>query len=283
MTSSAPPRHSRRQVFDDAWPVAAETLQVDSWVAPHSHDFLEVLVVVSGSVEHRTSDGVEVLGPGDVAVLRPGVWHALEQCRELVVVNIYLGPELLHSSAAWILELGSITELLLRGGVGRITAGSLESITSQARQLQALRGAATNRMRRVALLGCLCSHLEPRRQSTISPTPAPEWMGRVVDEVTADLEHPWSTGDMAARAGLSSGHFHRKFRAATGMTPGDWLSHTRAEWMAVALIGSTATIAAIARSVGWGDANYATRRFRQLMGMPPSTYRRNFAFTEQAL
>ncbi|MFC9690749.1 helix-turn-helix domain-containing protein [Kribbella sp. NPDC056951] len=74
-------------------PVAEELLAVDADVAPHSHAFFEIAVVVAGTAVHVSADGSRELSAGSVVVLRPGQWHGYSQCEGLVVRNAYLGTD----------------------------------------------------------------------------------------------------------------------------------------------------------------------------------------------
>ncbi|MFK4087887.1 helix-turn-helix domain-containing protein [Kribbella sp. NPDC020789] len=83
------------EVFpDERLPVAEELLELDADVAPHSHAFFEIAVVVSGTGVHVSADGSVPLSAGSVVVLRPGQWHGYSECSGLVVRNAYLGTDI---------------------------------------------------------------------------------------------------------------------------------------------------------------------------------------------
>lgn len=82
------------EVFPDPrLPVAGERLEVVADVAPHSHAFFEIAVVVAGRGTHVSAAGEVPLGPDAVVVLRPGEWHGYVDCEGLVVRNAYLGQD----------------------------------------------------------------------------------------------------------------------------------------------------------------------------------------------
>ena len=78
---------------DPRLPVAGERLEVVADVAPHSHAFFEIAVVVAGRGTHVSAAGEVALAPDSVVVLRPGEWHGYVDCEDLVVRNAYLGPD----------------------------------------------------------------------------------------------------------------------------------------------------------------------------------------------
>lgn len=82
------------EVFaDQRLPVAGERLELAADVAPHSHAFFEIAVVVAGQGTHVSAAGEVALQPDSVVVLRPGEWHGYTDCDGLVVRNAYLGAD----------------------------------------------------------------------------------------------------------------------------------------------------------------------------------------------
>jgi quercetin dioxygenase-like cupin family protein len=50
-------------------------------LAPHTHSFVEVVVVPGSDGVHHAPGGRRRLTVGDVVLLRPGGWHGYEDCR----------------------------------------------------------------------------------------------------------------------------------------------------------------------------------------------------------
>ncbi|MET9268363.1 AraC family transcriptional regulator [Kribbella sp. NPDC003557] len=112
------------EVFPDPrLPVAGERLEVLADVAPHSHAFFEIAVVVAGRGRHVSAAGEVELAPDSVVVLRPGEWHGYRDCEGLVVRNAYLGPDV----------FGLLSGALVPGGAGGLTgAGTSSSVVRPA-------------------------------------------------------------------------------------------------------------------------------------------------------
>jgi AraC-like DNA-binding protein len=95
------------EVFPDPrLPVAGERIELVADVAPHSHAFFEIAVVVAGRGTHLSAAGEVSLEPDSVVVLRPGEWHGYTNCDGLVLRNAYLGPDV----------FGLLSGALVRGG-----------------------------------------------------------------------------------------------------------------------------------------------------------------------
>lgn len=97
-----------------------------------------------------------------------------------------------------------------------------------------------------------------------------DWLHAVFDYIDHHLDCGICVEDLAAVAGLSVGHFHRRFRQATCETPVQYLTRRRLETALLYLQQSGMSIKAVAEAVGFNDPLYFSRVFRKRFGMPPS-------------
>jgi AraC-like DNA-binding protein len=72
---------------------------------------------------------------------------------------------------------------------------------------------------------------------------------------------------------MSPYHFLRTFRVVVGVTPHQFILHTRLRRAAVRLRRTTDGISAIAFAAGFNDLSTFNRRFLRIMGLSPSAYR----------
>ncbi|MCO7125882.1 AraC family transcriptional regulator [Sporolactobacillus shoreicorticis] len=79
--------------------------------------------------------------------------------------------------------------------------------------------------------------------------------------------------DLAERALMSESHFCRTFKKLYGKTVVAYVNTLRIEQAEKLLQNSPLTITEIAMNVGFNDANYFSRVFKQLKGTPPQTER----------
>ncbi|KGB58255.1 GlxA family transcriptional regulator [Sphingopyxis sp. SE2] len=89
-------------------------------------------------------------------------------------------------------------------------------------------------------------------------------------------------GDMAREAGLEERTFQRRFKAATGMTPVEYVQHIRVGKARELLEFTRRTVDQIAWSVGYEDAAAFRKLFHRLTGLSPGEYRQRFS-TPQSL
>lgn len=81
--------------------------------------------------------------------------------------------------------------------------------------------------------------------------------------------------DVAQRLQVSQRTLNRRFKLATGMSPGRYLQHLRLEHARDLLRDSNLSVREIAAEVGYLDLGYFTTLFRGLMTQSPTQYRKS--------
>jgi AraC-like DNA-binding protein len=94
------------------------------------------------------------------------------------------------------------------------------------------------------------------------------------DAIDRDYGRPLDVATLARIAHVSPAHFSRRFRATFGETPHHYLQRRRIE-RAMALLRDTAhPVTDVALLVGFNSLGTFSRTFRDVVGVPPSEYRR---------
>ena len=96
------------------------------------------------------------------------------------------------------------------------------------------------------------------------------------DWIAGNYVHPSPVAQMIARSGLAERTFKRRFKAATGMSPIDYVQQVRLESAKTALEDTDQPVDAIGHAVGYDDPSSFRRLFRKRLGLSPSQYRRRF-------
>lgn len=76
---------------------------------------------------------------------------------------------------------------------------------------------------------------------------------------------------------MSAGHFSRQFKLAYGESPYSYLMTRRIERAMALLRGSGRTVTEVCFDVGCSSLGTFSTRFTELVGVPPSVYRRQSA------
>lgn len=100
---------------------------------------------------------------------------------------------------------------------------------------------------------------------------------RLMDEICARLKSApgseWSVSDLAAKAGMSTNLFLRKFKEITGTSPYKYVLSLRYAQAAQLLAHSVVSIDQICERCGFHDRFHFSREFKKIYGVPPGTYR----------
>jgi AraC-like DNA-binding protein len=87
-------------------------------------------------------------------------------------------------------------------------------------------------------------------------------------------EHPWSVAELADRAGVSRAAFARRFTDLVGEPPMTFLTGWRLALAADLLLEPDATIASVARQVGYATPFALSAAFKRERGVSPRDHRR---------
>ena len=111
---------------------------------------------------------------------------------------------------------------------------------------------------------------------------SPELFSDLVAWICAHLDRDLSIEVLAARVRLSPRHFSRRFTAALGLTPANFVEAARLRAARDRMMERRHSIEQVAASVGYSSADVFRRRFDRRFGISPKSYRERFAPHGQA-
>jgi AraC-like DNA-binding protein len=100
---------------------------------------------------------------------------------------------------------------------------------------------------------------------------------RVRDRMDREYAQPLDVEALARDAHMSAGHFSREFRRAYGESPYSYLMTRRVERAMALLRGGELRVTEVCFEVGCSSLGTFSTRFTELVGVPPSVYRRQAA------
>ncbi len=119
---------------------------------------------------------------------------------------------------------------------------------------------------------------------TIPPVPIPSAedqrlrdlarLRRVRDRIDREYARPLDVEALARGASMSAGHLSREFRLAYGESPYAYLMTRRIERAMALLRRGDLSVTEVCFAVGCSSLGTFSTRFTELVGVPPSTYRR---------
>jgi AraC-like DNA-binding protein len=100
---------------------------------------------------------------------------------------------------------------------------------------------------------------------------------RVRDRIDREYAQPLDVEALARGAHMSAGHLSRQFRLAYGESPYSYLMTRRIERAMALLRRGELSVTEVCFEVGCSSLGTFSSRFAELVGMPPSAYRREHA------
>ncbi|MFD3804935.1 helix-turn-helix transcriptional regulator [Streptomyces sp. NPDC058619] len=100
---------------------------------------------------------------------------------------------------------------------------------------------------------------------------------RVRDRIDREYAQPLDVEALARGANMSAGHLSRQFRQAYGESPYSYLMTRRIERAMALLRRGDLSVTEVCFEVGCSSLGTFSTRFTELVGMPPSVYRRQAA------
>lgn len=113
-------------------------------------------------------------------------------------------------------------------------------------------------------------------ETPLPPTCTDDSLARTLEWAQGELGHPHTVESLARRAKLSPRTFARRFRAATGTTPLQWLLTQRVVQAQRLLETSDLPIEHVAQQCGFGSAATLRQHFGRVVGTSPMSYRLTF-------
>lgn len=100
---------------------------------------------------------------------------------------------------------------------------------------------------------------------------------RVRDRIDRDYAQPLNVEALARAVHVSAGHLSREFKAAYGESPYSYLMTRRIERAMALLQRGEMSVTDVCFAVGFSSLGTFSTRFTELVGVPPSAYRRESA------
>jgi len=261
----------------------------------HSHDYHELVIVLSGAARHHqlTPSGERLATPiaaGDVFVIVPGSAHCYRETQHLELVNAVHRPleewmaveqleGLLGYHALFALQPRVRADQELKRHF-RLAGEELDQARTQLVRLAELLNsreaghgfeAQITFMQMVLTLSRLYGQQATEQQGNAQGdlVALADLLAYLRHHLAEELTLPV----LAQRFGRSPATLLRDFRRATGLPPMQYLAKLRVRAAASLLAESDLTVSDVATRVGLQDSNYFSRIFRRHLGMSPRQWR----------
>lgn len=252
---------------------------------PHTHDYHEMEIILSGTAINSINDKSFPIGPGDVFIVGKGATHEITQIDGLELYNLGFNSRAIRNIGSDLLKLPGFHALFLMEQLEDPTVRRLTLEPSELKKAQrlldemheeyeqALPGFQTVLLSEFAHLIVLLS----RNYSRSIPERGTWQMAYALAKMERDYAEPVSIAELADSVYLSERHFRRQFEKLYQQTPTAYLQKLRLNAAAQLLLRKELSVTDIALTCGFSDCNYFSRVFRQSFGISPTEYRKRFS------
>lgn len=137
--------------------------------------------------------------------------------------------------------------------------------------------AVLDRLLDLLLITCLRAWLDDAHSPGWYRADADPAVGTALRLIHHDPARAWTVETLAREAGLSRAAFARRFTALVGDAPMAYLTGWRLDLAADMLLADDATIASVARAVGYSSPFALSAAFKRVRGVSPAEHRRSSA------
>ncbi|HSI85623.1 MAG: helix-turn-helix domain-containing protein [Candidatus Methylacidiphilales bacterium] len=261
------------------------------YVDMHTHDFVELVVVFSGTALHRIGSTHFRLGRGDVFVVPFHTPHGYEEPADFNMANVIIRKDFFqHLRPAFAQVSGyhalfTVTSESPVSDTGfesrmHLSEADMELATSHINhiELESNSGRGGGLLMAEAYLTLLIgmlSHNFGKSKSPAAPVPSVNTrLGQLLSWLEQHASAAVRLGDLCQQAGMSERTLLRHFRRATGSTPQDYLMQIRLRNVCRLLENPSLNLNndEIALRCGFDSGNYLARQFRKHMGCSPRAW-----------
>ena len=252
----------------------------------HDHNFTEVVLILSGEGLYRLEEEERMIEAGDLLVIPPGVTHGYDRTKTLELVNLTYRTEDLYLPLLDAYEL-PLFELFFPAGNTRreaqvfldpvlhLSPGELADTTEKIRLLQKiLRSKHPGHcFKALGIFIEIISFLAGKENSHLASTLDFPGCGNILRLMRQNLKHNFSTAELAEHIHTSERTLLRRFKAATGSTPTEYLTNLRLQHAEKLLYATELSISEIALECGFYDGSHFSRLFSACHNISPRLYR----------
>lgn len=253
----------------------------------HTHEFSELVIVLSGSGTHFTDTDEYTLAAGDAFVIEGNSAHGYRNVNGLVLVNILFDPVRLNVAETDLREIPGYRALLTLEPRYRRSHGFQSRLRLKGPQLAHAETLVDSlerecREKRAGYHSLAAAYFMQivgylARCFTESDVPQSRPILRLADAmsfVEENLARQVRMEELVAISELSESTLLRGFKKAVGLSPMQYHLHLKVERACELLCRPELSITEVSYRSGFSDSNYFSRQFRKSMECTPREYRR---------
>jgi AraC-like DNA-binding protein len=258
----------------------------------HSHDFSELVIILSGTGTHFTEGAEYRVMPGDVFVIENGFSHGFKNLDNLRLYNIIFTPQILKKVFIDIQQMPgyhAVFTLEPRFRKSHNFESRLRINTDQLQYCEQLisrlitelsHSCSGNGSRALALAYFIELIVYLSRiytQENLEGSTEIIRMAELFAFLQTHLDRSITIDEISVRSNMSPSTLHRAFHRTVQCSPIEYHLQLRIDHALNLLKHSRLSISQISEASGFSDSNYFSRQFRKRIGMSPREYKKSTA------
>lgn len=224
----------------------------------HSHNCWEIMHITRGTGTITAQNQVRRLGPGEIAIVPPGIAHEIASDDEFTESSLFFRT--FH-------PISNISFRILQDDSQQSTAKLLDMASIYHRPANEYERSVLNAVVDLLIHSLVVPH--------VTQQPVDSKLRQVLEDMHENIANPdFDLAASIAASGYCAGYFRRLFKESTEQSPVEYLQALRINH-AKSLIhqyGSSRSLTEIAKNSGFHDPLYFSRVFKKVTGVSPRRY-----------
>lgn len=252
-------------------------------IAPHTHDFVELVYILSGKAVHTVDGRSYNLSRGDILFMNCGCVHSFVSENEHTYVNILFSPEIIgenivtNETAFSLFSLTAFNQMRNDSEFGKISFFGDERLEIEniiRSMLTEYRGKQTYWERSMRnYLNNLIIKMLRKNETGFEPCEIDGMWRELSAYIDENLGEKLTLSDLAEKCFYNPSYFSRVFKEKFGVSLVEYITKKRIAYAVDLLQSTDMPIEEISEKVGFSDRNSFYHAFSRYMNRTPSSYR----------
>lgn len=263
----------------------AERTVVDSDFIEHTHEFDEIVIVLSGTGEHLIECQSYNLRRGDVFVIKGDVKHGFRNNNKLHIINLMYDPCMIFGEdeelqlvdgfeylfivqPEWISDTSYPYHIFLGDDTVKVVEQLADFLIDQLKDAEGQYYIPVKYGFKT-----LISYIANNYNSKVRISEKTKILANAIKYIRQNIGSPLKISDIARCVGLSSRQLERIFNEEYGMSPMEYYLEIRLKHARTLLMNTEKPISLVAEESGFGDASYFARVCKKRFHLSPGQLR----------
>ncbi|MBQ6824906.1 MAG: helix-turn-helix domain-containing protein [Clostridia bacterium] len=243
----------------------------------HTHDFIELVYILSGEVTHEIDGERYPLKRGDILFMNVGCTHAFSSSVEYCYVNILFTPQVLTNPHIF-LALTAFNELCHDAPFGKLSFYGQERAEAEAIIQGMLTEFKEKKNHWEEMVGnrlhILLLMMLRKTELGVAEGELSDMWQKIAEYIDRNLDQRLTLSSLAEQWYYNPSYFSRCFKEQFGMTLTEYITRKRLEHAKQLLTATTLSLDEISEQTGFADRAALAHAFSKYLGMPPKEFRK---------